>query len=61
VAALNDGDAERLAALLDEFDVVLYAQARNSRITAMVNNIRDHVDPYRPAHRASRPDADLGP
>jgi DNA-binding GntR family transcriptional regulator len=43
VAALNDGDAERLAALLDEFDVVLYAQAHNSRITAMVNNIRDHV------------------
>jgi DNA-binding GntR family transcriptional regulator len=36
-------DTERLAALLDEFDVVLYAQSKNSRITAMLDNIRDHV------------------
>jgi DNA-binding GntR family transcriptional regulator len=42
-AALEAGDAERLAALLDEFDVLLYAQSKNSRITAMLNNIRDHV------------------
>jgi DNA-binding GntR family transcriptional regulator len=42
-AALEAGDTERLAALLDEFDVVLYAQSKNSRITAMLNNIRDHV------------------
>jgi DNA-binding GntR family transcriptional regulator len=42
-AALEAGDAERLAALLDEFDVVLYAQSKNSRISAMLNNIRDHV------------------
>jgi DNA-binding GntR family transcriptional regulator len=42
-AALTAGDSERLAALLDEFDVVLYAQCRNGRITAMLNNIRDHV------------------
>jgi DNA-binding GntR family transcriptional regulator len=41
--ALEAGDTERLAALLDEFDVVLYAQSKNSRITAMLNNIRDHV------------------
>ncbi len=32
-----------LTALLDEFDVVLYSQSRNSRITAMLENIRDHV------------------
>lgn len=42
-AALEAGDNERLAALLDEFDVVLYAQSKNSRISAMLNNIRDHV------------------
>jgi DNA-binding GntR family transcriptional regulator len=41
--ASEDGDTEHLAALLDEFDVVLYAQSKNSRITAMLNNIRDHV------------------
>jgi DNA-binding GntR family transcriptional regulator len=37
------GDTERLAALLDEFDVLLYAQSKNSKITAMLDNIRDHV------------------
>jgi DNA-binding GntR family transcriptional regulator len=42
-AAVEATDSERLAALLDDFDVVLYAQSRNSRITAMLNNIRDHV------------------
>jgi DNA-binding GntR family transcriptional regulator len=42
-AALEAGDTGRLTALLDEFDVVLYAQSRNSRITAMLENIRDHV------------------
>jgi DNA-binding GntR family transcriptional regulator len=41
--ASEAGDTEHLAALLDEFDVVLYAQSKNSRITAMLNNIRDHV------------------
>jgi DNA-binding GntR family transcriptional regulator len=41
--AFEGGDSDRLAALLDEFDVVLYAQSKNSRITAMLNNIRDHV------------------
>jgi DNA-binding GntR family transcriptional regulator len=41
--AFEAGDSDRLAALLDEFDVVLYAQSKNSRITAMLNNIRDHV------------------
>jgi DNA-binding GntR family transcriptional regulator len=43
VAADEAGDSERLAALLDEFDTLLYAQSRNSRITGMLNNIRDHV------------------
>jgi DNA-binding GntR family transcriptional regulator len=42
-AAFEAGDAGRLTALLDEFDVVLYTQSRNSRITAMLENIRDHV------------------
>lgn len=42
-AALDEGDTKRLAALLDEFDVLLYAQSKNSRITAMLDNIRDHV------------------
>lgn len=42
-AAFEAGDTGRLTALLDEFDVVLYAQSRNSRITAMLENIRDHV------------------
>lgn len=42
-AALDKGDTKRLAALLDEFDVLLYAQSKNSRITAMLDNIRDHV------------------
>jgi len=32
-----------MRSFMDEFDVVLYAQAKNSRITAMLNNIRDHV------------------
>jgi DNA-binding GntR family transcriptional regulator len=42
-AAFEAGDTDRLTALLDEFDVVLYAQSRNGRITAMLENIRDHV------------------
>jgi DNA-binding GntR family transcriptional regulator len=42
-AAFEAGDTEPLAALLDEFDVLLYAQSKNSRITAMLDNIRDHV------------------
>jgi DNA-binding GntR family transcriptional regulator len=42
-AAFDAGDTDRLTALLDEFDVVLYAQSRNSRIIAMLENIRDHV------------------
>ncbi len=42
-AALAADEAGRLAGLLDEFDVLLYGQSKNSRITAMLNNIRDHV------------------
>jgi DNA-binding GntR family transcriptional regulator len=42
-AAFEAADTNRLTALLDEFDVVLYAQSRNSRIIAMLENIRDHV------------------
>jgi DNA-binding GntR family transcriptional regulator len=42
-AALEAEDSERLATLLDEFDIVLYAQSKNGRISAILNNIRDHV------------------
>jgi DNA-binding GntR family transcriptional regulator len=42
-AAFEAGDSAGLTALLDEFDVLLYAQSKNGRITAMLNNIRDHV------------------
>jgi DNA-binding GntR family transcriptional regulator len=42
-AACAADDTARLTRLLDEFDVLLYAQSKNSRITAMLNNIRDHV------------------
>jgi DNA-binding GntR family transcriptional regulator len=41
--ALDAGATERLASLLEDFDAVLYAQATNSRISAMLDNIRDHV------------------
>jgi DNA-binding GntR family transcriptional regulator len=42
-AAYEAADTEALTALIDEFDVLLYMQSKNSRITAMLNNIRDHV------------------
>lgn len=42
-AAFEADDTGRLTGLLDEFDVLLYAQSKNSRITAMLDNIRDHV------------------
>jgi DNA-binding GntR family transcriptional regulator len=42
-AAFEAGDTEALTALIDEFDVLLYQQSKNSRITAMLDNIRDHV------------------
>src|SRR5436190_2153028 len=32
-----------LAGLLDQFDLVMYAQARNGRIDEMVGNIRGHI------------------
>jgi DNA-binding GntR family transcriptional regulator len=41
--ALKSGETERLTALIDEFDTLLYAQCKNSKITAMLDNIRDHV------------------
>jgi DNA-binding GntR family transcriptional regulator len=36
------GQEGRLAELLDQFDLVMYAQSRNSRIDEMVGNIRSH-------------------
>ena len=42
-AAFEAGDTEALTALIDEFDVLLYQQSKNSRITAMLDNLRDHV------------------
>jgi len=37
------GREEELAALIQQFDLALYAQSRNSRIDEMVGNIRGHV------------------
>src|SRR6202167_1437478 len=47
-ACLSDGEAvpgkeEDLAGLIQQFDLALYAQSRNSRIDEMVGNIRGHV------------------
>jgi DNA-binding GntR family transcriptional regulator len=38
-----EGRAEELAELHDQFDLVMYAQSRNSRIAEMVGNIRGHI------------------
>jgi DNA-binding GntR family transcriptional regulator len=38
-----EGRAEELAELHDQFDLVMYAQSRNSRIGEMVGNIRGHI------------------
>jgi DNA-binding GntR family transcriptional regulator len=48
VACLSGGEAvpgkqEELAGLIQQFDLALYAQSRNSRIDEMVGNIRGHV------------------
>src|SRR6185437_7019674 len=37
------GREKGLASLLDQFDLVMYAQARNGRIDEMVGNIRGHI------------------
>lgn len=37
------GREEGLAALIDQFDVIMYAQCRNRRINEMVANIRNHI------------------
>ena len=37
------GQQETLAALIDRFDVIMYAQCRNRRINEMVANIRNHI------------------
>src|SRR5580700_105323 len=47
-ACLSGGEAvpgkeEQLAGLIQQFDLALYAQSRNSRIDEMVGNIRGHV------------------
>jgi DNA-binding GntR family transcriptional regulator len=41
--AVVAGREEELAGLLDQFDLVMYAQARNGRIDEMVGNIRGHI------------------
>ena len=41
--AVIEGRAEELAELHDQFDLVMYAQSRNSRIAEMVGNIRGHI------------------
>ena len=42
-AAVAAGREDELAGLLDQFDLVMYAQSRNSRIDEMVGNIRGHI------------------
>jgi DNA-binding GntR family transcriptional regulator len=41
--ALKAGDTDGLTALIEEFDTLLYAQCKNGRIIAMLDNLRDHV------------------
>jgi len=41
--AVTQGREEELARLIQRFDLVLYAQSRNSRIDEMVGNIQGHV------------------
>ena len=41
--AVSPGCEDELAGLLDQFDLVMYAQSRNSRIDEMVGNIRGHI------------------
>ena len=41
--AVAAGREDELAGLLDQFDLVMYAQSRNSRIDEMVGNIRGHI------------------
>jgi DNA-binding GntR family transcriptional regulator len=40
---LADGQEQALAAAIDRFDVIMYAQSRNRRINEMVANIRNHI------------------
>jgi DNA-binding GntR family transcriptional regulator len=40
---VRTGQEERLTELLDQFDRVMYAQSRNSRIDEMLGNLRDHL------------------
>ena len=40
---VTDGREEELARLIQQFDLALYAQSRNSRVDEMVANIRGHV------------------
>jgi DNA-binding GntR family transcriptional regulator len=40
---VRPGQEEILAALIDRFDVIMYAQCRNRRINEMVANIRNHI------------------
>jgi DNA-binding GntR family transcriptional regulator len=42
-SATVPGREEELARLIQQFDLALYAQSRNSRIDEMVGNIRGHV------------------
>ena len=37
------GEVARLTGLLDQYDLVMYAQSRNGRIDEMVGNIRGHI------------------
>ena len=40
---LKNGDASRLAVLISQFDDVLFEQVHNSRIRALIDNLRAHL------------------
>ena len=42
-STVTDGQEQALSALIDRFDVVMYAQSHNRRINEMVANIRNHI------------------
>jgi DNA-binding GntR family transcriptional regulator len=42
-ASRDAGDVSRLAALLGDFDTIVYAQVANERIRALIENLRAHL------------------
>ena len=62
VAAFEAGDSDRLAALLDEFDVLLYAQSQEQQDHRHAEQHPGPRDPHRPPDRGHpRADGHVGP